>query len=57
MELTPDYPLFGIDFTVQRRPADPLVEYVVDNLGANGGIGWSGALSSSSYALVLQSNP
>jgi hypothetical protein len=27
------------------------------NLGASGGIGWNGTLSSSSFALVFQSNP
>jgi hypothetical protein len=44
-------------FTPPSGSSIPVANVSWDNLGANGGIGWNGILSSSSFALVFQSDP
>ncbi len=44
-------------FTPPSGSSIPVSSVSWSNLGASGGIGWSGTLSASSYALVFQSNP
>ena len=44
-------------FTPPSGSSIPVANVSWNNLGANGGIGWNGILSSSSFALVFQSDP
>lgn len=44
-------------FTAPGGPSIPVANVSWNNLGANGGIGSDGTLSSSSFALVFQSDP
>ena len=44
-------------FTLPSGPTISVSNVSWNNLGANGGIGWNGTLSSSSFALVFQSDP
>ncbi len=44
-------------FTPPSGPSIPASNVSWSNLGANGGVGMNGTLSSSSYALVFQSDP
>lgn len=44
-------------FTPPGGPGIPASKVSWSNLGANGGSGWGGTLSSSSYVLVYQSDP
>lgn len=44
-------------FTPPGGASIPASSVSWNNLGANGGIGWNGTLSSSSYTLVYQSDP
>lgn len=44
-------------FTPPSGPSIPVANVSWTNLGANGGIGWNGILSASSFALVFQSDP
>jgi hypothetical protein len=44
-------------FTPPGGPSIPASNVSWTNLGAGGGTGWNGTLSSSSYALVFQSDP
>ena len=47
----------GAPFTPPSGPSIPASNVSWSNLGANGGLGMNGTLSSSSYALVFQSDP
>jgi hypothetical protein len=47
----------AMTFTPPGGPSIPVSNVSWNNLGANGGLGWNGTLSSASFMLVYQSDP